>query len=102
MNPTVVALPTLEELFHFVHEKLCQQDALDPSQTPLIRTPLMRRRRPCGLLFQVEGPRLLRTAAIWAAEQNRLLFYDSTGQRFDEVRLSESPELRLSNNRSVA
>ena len=102
MNETVVALPTMEELFRFVHETLCQQDALDPAQAPLIRTPLTRRRRPCGLLFHVEGPRLLRTAAIWAAEENRLLFYDSTGQRSREVRLSESPELRLADRRPAA
>jgi hypothetical protein len=45
----------------------------------------------CGLIFHVEGPRLLRTSAVWSAEDDRVIFYDSTGQRFHEVRLSESP-----------
>ena len=48
-------------------------------------------RETCGLFFQVEGPRLLKTYAVWAGDEHRILFYDSTGRRFQEVRLSESP-----------
>ena len=92
MAEAVVALPTWEELAGFVHQTLCRQDALDPAQTPLVRTPLVRGRRACGVLFHVEGPRLLRTSAVWAADENRVLFYDSTGARVREVRLSESPD----------
>jgi hypothetical protein len=44
------------------------------------------------LFFQVQGPRLLRTHAIWAGDENRILFYDSTGLRFAETRLSEAPD----------
>ena len=61
--------------------------------------------RPCGLYFEVEGPRLLRVRAIWAEEENRILFYDSNGARFQEVRLTESPDsralLELFRNNSV-
>lgn len=93
MTEAVVALPTLDELAGFVHRTLCQQDALDPAQTPLVRTSLRRGGRPCGLLFNAVGPRLLRTAAVWAADEHRIVFYDSTGQRVRQVRLSEGPEL---------
>lgn len=96
----VVALPSLEDLTAFVHQGLCEPDALDPSVTPVVRTPLSRRGRPCGVLFHAEGPRLLRTAAVWAADENRILFYDSTGKRFREVRLSESPDLPANSERS--
>lgn len=89
----VVALPSLEDLTAFVHVGLCEPDHLDPAATPLVRTPLTRRGRPCGVLFHAEGPRLLRTSAVWAADENRILFYDSTGQRVREVRLSEAPDL---------
>jgi hypothetical protein len=92
MGEAVVALPGLEELSAFVHAALCQQDALDPEQTPLVRTPLVRAGRVCGAVFHVEGPRLLRTSAVWSADDGRILFYDSTGQRVRAVRLSEGPD----------
>jgi hypothetical protein len=92
MGEAVVALPTLEELSAFVHLTLCQQDALDPDQTPMVRTPLAKAGRVCGAIFHVEGPRLLRTSAVWSADDGRVLFYDSTGQRVRAVRLSEGPD----------
>jgi hypothetical protein len=92
MGEAVVALPTLEELSAFVHQTLCQQDALDPEQAPLVRVPLAKAGRACGAVFHVEGPRLLRTSAVWSADDGRVLFYDSTGQRVRAVRLSEGPD----------
>ncbi len=96
MQPMFAALPTLEDLRHFVLQALCQHDHLDPSQTPLFEGVITRRGRPCGLFFQAQGPRLLKNYAIWAGEEDRILFYDCTGQRFGETRLSEAPDpLRL-------
>jgi hypothetical protein len=92
MTEAVVALPTLEDLSAFVHQALCQQDALDPQQAPLVRVPLAKAGRVCGAVFHVEGPRLLRTSAVWSADDGRVLFYDSTGQRVRAVRLSEGPD----------
>ena len=41
-------------------------------------------------------PGLLKTYALWAGEENRILFYDSGGERYAEVRLCEAPDpLRL-------
>ena len=93
MSQAVVACAAVEELAAFVHHVLCTRDALDPNQAPLYRTPLRKAGRVCGLVFHVEGPRLLRTSAVWSADDDRVIFYDSTGQRFREVRLSESPVL---------
>jgi hypothetical protein len=92
MAPAVVACPAVEDLAAYVHQVLCDKDALDPRQAPLFRTPLRRAGRVCGVVFHVEGPRLLRTSAVWSADEDRIIFYDSTGTRFREVRLSESPE----------
>jgi hypothetical protein len=88
----VAALPTLEQLTRYVHEMLCTKDKLEIAQTPLYRGVVMRGGRPCGLSFQVQGPRLLKTYAVWAGDEDRILFYDSTGIRFAEVRLSEAPD----------
>ena len=93
MTSAVVAFRAVEDLAAFVHQELCNKDALDPQQTPLFRTPLKKAGRACGVVFHVEGPRLLRTSAIWSADADRIIFYDSTGLRFHEVVLSESPIL---------
>lgn len=89
--PAVVAISTLDQLSAFVHDELCKLDHLDPDQTPLRKTPLVRRGKTCGLVFHVEGPRLLRTSAVWTADEGRVIVYDSTGKRVREVKLSESP-----------
>jgi hypothetical protein len=88
----VVALPTLEALRQFVKTQLCEHDHLDPEQTPLFQGVITRRSRPCGLFFQVQGPRLLKTYALWSGEENRILFYDSHGVRFGECQLIEAPD----------
>jgi hypothetical protein len=75
-----------------VLQTLCAHDQLDPRQTPLHQARIVRSGKPCGLFFQVQGPRLLRTYAVWAGTEDRILFYDSTGVRFAETRLSEGPD----------
>jgi hypothetical protein len=87
----VVCLPTLEELKNHVHLKLCECDNLDPTQTPLRHSVITRRGESCGLFFQVQGPRLLKNYAVWAGDENRILFYNSRGERVFEIRLSEAP-----------
>ena len=91
--PTVVSLPTSGELTAFVHRELCGLDQLDPAQTPLRSTPLKRNGRVCGAVYHVEGPRLLRTSAVWAADESRLLIYDSTGHRTRDVTVADAPDV---------
>lgn len=93
MSLAVIACAAMEDLAAMVHQKLCEKDALDPTQTPIFRTPLRKGSRVCGMVFHVEGPRLMRTSAVWSADDDRVIFYDSSGMRFQEVRLSESPAL---------
>ena len=89
---TVAALPSLEDLRKHVLAVLCKHDNLDPQATPLHEGPITRSGRVCGLFYQVQGPRRLRTYALWASEEHRILFYDSTGMRFGETRLSDAPD----------
>ena len=79
----------MEQLAAFVHAVLCERDALDAHQTPLFRTPLRKAGRVCGVVFHVEGPRRLRTSAVWSADDDRVIFYDSTGTRFREMNIAE-------------
>jgi hypothetical protein len=94
MDLTVLPLPSLDELRRFVRETLCTRDRLDPAQSRLRQGVIRRSGRPCGLFFRIEGPRLLRAYAVWAGDDHRILFYDSTGARFADVRLSDEPDPR--------
>jgi hypothetical protein len=86
------SLPTLEQLRQHVLETLCERDKIDPAQTPLSQGLITRSGRACGLFFQVQGPRQVREYALWAGEENRILFYDGVGNRFAETKLSEAPD----------
>jgi hypothetical protein len=101
-DAATAALPTLEELRRHVLEVLCSHDQLDPKQTPLHQAVLTRAGRPCGLFFQVQGPRRVRTYAVWAGDEGRVLFYDPAGRRFAETRLSEGPDPRELTERRAA
>lgn len=90
----VAGLPTLDALRGHVLKTLCAHDQLDPDQTPLHQAVITRAGRTCGLFFQVQGPRMVKTYAVWAGEEDRILFYDSAGARFAETRLSEAPDPR--------
>ncbi len=90
----VASLPTLDDLRCHILETLCSHDRLDPQQVALHEGSIVRSGRSCGLFFQICGPRLLRSYAVWAGEENRILFYDSSGFRFSETRLSESPDIK--------
>jgi hypothetical protein len=92
MQLHVVPLPTIDLVRDFVRRTLCERDRLDPEQVRLRQGTVQRRGRSCGLFFQIQGPRLLRTYAVWAGDEHRILFYDSTGERFAEARLCESPD----------
>jgi hypothetical protein len=89
---TVVAASSLNELEKLVHRTLCEQDRLDPQQAPMHSTLVRRGQHIVGLYFTVQGPRLLRSHAIWACDEHRVLCYDSAGLRFLELRLCEAPD----------
>jgi hypothetical protein len=90
----VAALPTVQELKNHVLAQLCAFDHLDPAQTPLHLALIVRRGKACGLFFQAQGPRLLKNYAVWAGEENRILYYNCAGERVGETKLSEAPDPR--------
>jgi hypothetical protein len=90
----IACLPTLNELRRHVLLILCRNDQLDVSQTPLQQAVITRRGKPCGLFFQVQGPRLLKNYAVWAGAENRILFYNGAGDRIAETRLTAGPDPR--------
>jgi hypothetical protein len=94
MDAITLALPTLAQLREHVHQRLCQRDQLEAAHTPLHQAIIQRAGEPCGLFFQAQGPRMLKTYAVWAAREHRVLFYGTDGSRFGETKLSEAPDVR--------
>ena len=92
MDVRVVPLPTIDQLRLFVRDRLCEIDHIDPEQAHLRQAVIRRRGRPCGLFFQVQGRQLLKTYAVWTGDEHRILFYNSKGERYDQVRLSDAPD----------
>lgn len=88
-----LALPNFGLLRAFVLEKLCEKEGLEPDQVHLVEMPLRKRQRICGLLMEMQGPRLLRKQAVWSAEEDRIFFYDALGRRFLQVQLCPGPGL---------
>ena len=56
---------------------------------------LVRTGTPCGIYFCLHGPRSLKVSAIWETDRNTILFYDSSGERFNKIQLAEIPSLEL-------
>jgi hypothetical protein len=89
---TVAALPNLPALRQHIFSILCDLDQLDAGQATLHEAPIQRSGKCCGLFFQIRGPRRMTNYAIWAGEENRILYYNSKGQRFAESQLLDSPD----------
>src|SRR4051812_2692479 len=88
----IISLPTLDDLSRHVRLVLARADNLDPEQAPMSQEVLLRSGRPCGLFFQIQGPRRVKAYAVWAGEEGRVLYYDSQGRRFAQTRLSAGPD----------
>lgn len=93
MSRDTFSCPTPPQLWSLVQRLLCEHAILDVSQATLRWSVLYRKGHPCGVLFWIEGPQQIRPSAIWAAQEQRLLLYDSHGERVDEVRLQPGPSL---------
>jgi hypothetical protein len=93
MSVQVIPLPTIADLHNFVRQTLCERDRLDAGATPFFAAPIQRAGRTCGYLFHIEGPRLMKNSALWTEDDHRIIFYDSAGTRFHEIRLSDAPEI---------
>jgi hypothetical protein len=91
-----LSCPDLEALRDLVNATLCDHEELELDAFPLTETRLQRSGRACGVFFCLHGPRSVRYTAIWEAEQNQILFYGSTGERFQTLQLIQGPELEES------
>ncbi len=85
---------SLPDLREYVNRTLCNQYQLRIDAFQLTERVLRRQNRPCGVMFCLHGPRSVKFTAIWETESNRVLFYGSTGERFQKTHLVEAPRLQ--------
>ncbi|MBX7167414.1 MAG: hypothetical protein K1X74_13880 [Pirellulales bacterium] len=86
-------LHNLEQLRTYVVETLSQHDQLELGAFHLSERILVRGGRPCGMYFCLHGPRQVKFSAIWETDRNTILFYGSTGERFQKTVLRGAPQL---------
>lgn len=56
---------------------------------------LLRGGKPCGIYFCLHGPRAVKFSAIWETDGNTVLFYGSSGERFQKTQLRTAATLEL-------
>ena len=95
MHERALAIQTLDELREYVNETLCEHHQLDTDAFPMTEQILVRTGTPCGIYFCLHGPRSLKVSAIWETDRNTILFYDSSGERFNKIQLAEISSLEL-------
>ncbi len=93
MQQDRVEIGDLSSLRKFVSNTLCRQNDFELGVFKVTERLLMRRQRPCGILFCLHGPRSVKLTAVWEMENNSILFYGSTGERVQKTTLSSAPAL---------
>ncbi len=80
----------LDKLREFVMEELCSQSGLLPDAFPMTQRVLYKQGISCGIFYCLHGPRSVRLTAVLDTQMDRVLFYDSKGQRTSSHNLNES------------
>lgn len=88
-------IENLDQLRTYVHEQLCARENLLVNEFPMSEERLVRQGEFCGIQFQLHGPRRVRLGAIWTRDRNVVYFYDTRGQRFQKIQLSNSFQLEM-------
>lgn len=90
---SIPAVQTLDDLREYITGVLCEYDQLQPGAYPVTQQLLTRGGVACGVYFCLHGPRAVRYTAIWETDQNSVLFYNSSGERFQRTKLVAAPDL---------
>lgn len=84
----------LRQLRQFVSHTLCHENDIEVGVFQVTERVLTRRGQPCGMFFCLHGPRSVKLTAIWETDRNTILFYGSTGEKFQKTNLTQSSQVR--------
>jgi len=89
-----IQLDNLTQLRQFVSRTLCQRDDFEEGVFQVTERILTKCGKLCGIFFCLHGPRSVKLTAVWETENNSIIFYGSTGEKFQKIRLASGPPLR--------
>ena len=93
MQQTRAEFHDYRQLRQYVSHTLCRENDIEVGVFQVTERILIRRGRPCGIYFCLHGPRSVKLTAIWETDKNTILFYGSTGERFKQTKLTDSPNI---------
>ena len=76
---------SLDDLKAFVYNKICGDHKLLLEACYTSEKFLRRHDSVCGIMFHLRGPRKTLFTAVWEGDQNRVLFYGTSGARYREL-----------------
>ena len=88
-----VQIKDIKQLRQFVSHTLCKQNDFEEGIFQVTERILTRGTQPCGIFFCLHGPRSVKLTAVWETEKNSILFYGSTGERFQKTLLLKAPSI---------
>lgn len=101
MVTRVQRIETLDDLRIYVNRTICDLEQLELGAFPISERILTRRGKPCGIYFCLHGPRSVKFSAIWETEQNRILFYDASGERYHRTQLVSGEGFEVEESRAA-
>ena len=93
MQPSREPIRDLSELRNYVSRILCQRNDIEVGVFQISERVLTRRGKPCGIFFCLHGPRSVKLTAIFETDKNCVLFYGSSGEKFQKTKLTQTPTL---------
>lgn len=93
MRTDSVELSNLPQLRQFVSHTLCHQNDIEEGIFQVTERVLTKCGEICGILFCLHGPRSVKLTAVWETINNSILFYGSSGEKFQKTVLTEAPTL---------
>ncbi len=93
MRNDSIEITDLNQLRQFVSQTLCQKNDIEEGIFQVTERVLTKCGEICGILFCLHGPRSVKLTAIWETISNSIIFYGSSGERFQKTVLSEAPNL---------
>ncbi|MDG2469683.1 MAG: hypothetical protein P8M80_10425 [Pirellulaceae bacterium] len=84
-------IDNLTEIRTYVSRTLCQRNDFEEGVFQVTEKILTKCGKLCGMFFCLHGPRSVKLTAIWETENNSIIFYGSTGEKFQKTMLAKEP-----------
>ena len=86
-------IDNLPDIRTYVSRTLCQRNDFEEGVFQVTEKILTKCGKLCGMFFCLHGPRSAKLTAVWETENNSIIFYGSTGEKFQKTMLPNEPQL---------